>query len=573
MAWPRESRRVKSRQTAGSAHLLELTVSTGQWNYCHAVWLDPKLLPATRNDAPQTQADCLERADILLPTEIPRAERCIATIASPGFESLLDDMLGSLAANGGCPDALLIVFVAGDSSALATVAAKYGAHLIHCKPRAPITKSLKSVLYSAARIVDAERFICLDADMLVLGDLRPVFAMIDACPDGAVLTCREQDERSFRNLREAFQHIYWGGPEEANTLLSDRVATYPLIVNDGLFAGSRAALLSLDSSIEAMPELRGWMDNRPDVGWRNQFLFNAALAQSGCGVELNAIYNLQLNRRDVKIFPEAGRPLAEWDGKRISVLHFNGSGRHKQAEWHGRYARVANPLGGPSHPDWYGSFVNALRAWAGIHGLGAMAWSFYGTPDGRSACVTDAALPLLALLHYLIRSNGCVRVFETGTARGVSAACLASAVAHRAGGRVVSFDPCAYPERDELWSALPDALRCCLEARVVGSLEGMAAAIAHGESYEAALLDSIHSAEHVWAEFQMALRLVCRGGLILVHDAQCSEGTVEPALTRIQSSGYGVVRLWTAEAGVQEDSRLGLAVIENRSSGSHHGRA
>src|SRR5947209_1724867 len=66
----------------GSAHMLELAVNTGQWNYCHAVWLDPKLVPAARSDSAQTQTDCLERADILLPAEMPRARRCIATIAS-----------------------------------------------------------------------------------------------------------------------------------------------------------------------------------------------------------------------------------------------------------------------------------------------------------------------------------------------------------------------------------------------------------------------------------------------------------------------------------------------------------
>ena len=36
-------------------------------------------------------------------------------------------------------------------------------------------------------------------------------------------------------------------------------------------------------------------------------------------------------------------------------------------------------------------------------------------------------LSAFANLHYLVRSNGCVRVIEAGTARGVSAACLASA--------------------------------------------------------------------------------------------------------------------------------------------------
>jgi hypothetical protein len=322
----------------GSAQLLELTVNTAQWNYCHAVWLDPQLISATRGETVQSQRDCLERAEIAFPVAMPKADRCIATVASPGFEPLLDDMLGSLLANGGCPEALLIVFVAGDPSSVAAVAAKYGAQLIYCKPCAPISKSLKSVLYSVARIVDAERFLCLDADMLVLGDLRPVFAMIDGCPDNAVMACREQNERSFKNLSDAFQYVYWGSPGEEAKLLASRVASYPLVVNDGLFAGSRSALLSLDSSIQLMPELRSWMDSRPEVSWRNQFLFNAALAQSGCGVELNAIYNLQLNRRDVKIFSEGGRPQAEWDGKRIAVLHFNGDGRQKQKEWHGCYA-------------------------------------------------------------------------------------------------------------------------------------------------------------------------------------------------------------------------------------------
>jgi hypothetical protein len=92
----------------------------------------------------------------------------------------------------------------------------------------------------------------------------------------------------------------------------------------------------------------------------------------------------------------------------------------------------------------------------------------------------------------------------------------------------------------------------------------MAAAIAGHESYQAALLDSIHTSEHVWAEFELARQLVCPGGLILVHDARCAAGTVAAALERIQAAGYGVARLWTAESGVREDSGLGLAVIENR---------
>jgi cephalosporin hydroxylase len=107
-------------------------------------------------------------------------------------------------------------------------------------------------------------------------------------------------------------------------------------------------------------------------------------------------------------------------------------------------------------------------------------------------------------------------------------------------------------------------MRECIEARQVGSLEGMAAAIEAGEQYEAALLDSIHTAEHVWAEFDLARRLVCASGLILIHDARYAGGTVEQALQRIEAAGYGVTRLWTAERGATEDDRLGLALVENR---------
>jgi cephalosporin hydroxylase len=107
-------------------------------------------------------------------------------------------------------------------------------------------------------------------------------------------------------------------------------------------------------------------------------------------------------------------------------------------------------------------------------------------------------------------------------------------------------------------------MRACIEPRQTGSLEGMRAALEAGEVYDAALLDTLHTAEHVWAEFELACRLVCPGGLILIHDPLYKGGTVEGALQRIEQAGYGVVRLWSAERGVREDDHLGLAVIENR---------
>jgi predicted O-methyltransferase YrrM len=551
------------------AEYLELVVRTSRWEYCHAVWIDPQIDTPIPSDSAGSLVDCLGRTEIELIKPAPHADRCIATVVSRGFERLLDDLLGSLYANGGCNDALLAVFILGEGGECYRIAAKYNATVFRCRPVSAVNATSKALMYSVAHAIDANRFLCLDADMLVLGDLRPVFAAIDACPPGSILACREGNGsgwHGFTDLSHALCSVYGGREEDLARLLEgvNGEGRYDLVVNDGLFAGGRGALLALDNTIRSMAQAPQWTDERNDIWWRNQFVFNLALARMHCGIELDPVYNIQLNSHEVEFGDADGRIGAQWYGRRARVLHFNGLGRNKNPEWRGRFSRVTNPVVGEGGGDGYGAFLDALRVWVGRHGLEALAWSFYGTADALNARVRDThTFPLLALLHYMVRANGCVSVLETGTARGVSAACLASAVAHREGGRVVTFDPEVYPERDSLWATLPERFRACIESRQCDSLEGMRAALAAGERYEAALLDSLHEEEHVWAEFQLASRLVCPSGLILIHDAIYATGTVARALDRIEAAGYGVVRLWAAEGGQAEDDRLGLAVIEN----------
>ena len=545
---------------------LEIGVDTDHWEFCHAVWLHPRLdhhAPAIESRALE---DCLGRVNIALPDQLPAIKRCIATIASRGFADLLDDMLGSLVANGQCPDAQLLVFVVDADPDCLRVAQKYSALIVHCTPKIEVNLTVKAVLYSVARVIEAEQYLCLDADMLVLGDVRPIFAALGACSPGSILAVNEGNDHRLENLSQALKEIYGGSEAEGQRLFRNASeAAYPLVVNDGLFAGTRAALLALDAEIRDMIDAHRWMSERLDVWWRNQFVFNLALARMRCGIELDSIYNLQLHVHDADLRDVSGRLEATWLDRSVRVLHFSGNGRRKYPEFRGRFARIADPLPTTIGNDDYAVFVAALRTWIGRHGLSAMAWSFYGTADGQQARIADAQVfPLLATLHYLMRSNGVVRVIEAGTARGVSAACLASAVAHRAGGRVVTLDPFPHDDRLDLWAGLPDRLRDRIEQRTIGSIEGLRAAIAAGEHYETALLDSVHTEEHVWAEFELAVQVVCPGGLILIHDARYRHGTVDRALRRIEAAGYNVVRLWCAEGGVAEDDQLGLAIIENR---------
>lgn len=546
-------------------HLLELLTTTTRRDWCHSVWLDPELEGEPAPARTGTIHDCLARAEIDLPPELPPVERCVATVVSPGLEAMLDDMLGSLMANGNCADALVVVFLAGASPGADRVAAKYGAVPVVCRPLKPLGTAIKSVLYSVARVLDAQRYLCLDADLLVLDDLSPVFAAIDACPEGSVLCCREGNSNGYENVEHILWHAYGGVAADVERILGeDRgEGAYPLVVNDGVFGGSKAALLGLDGALRAMPRAIEFNDEKPSIGWRNQFLFNLALAHLDCGVELDETYNLQLHTSEVQVNGTGVRPDVRWQDKRVRILHSSGWPKDRVPQLKGVYGGVGDPLAGRGPGDAYGAYLATLRAWIGRYGLSSLILSFYGSHDTEAVRVSDpSTFPVLALLHYLVRASGCARVLETGTARGVSAACLAAAVAHRQHPRVVTFDIRTYPERDALWDALPAHMRACLEARTGDSVAGLQAALDAGERFDGALLDSDHGEDHLWAELELARRLVCPGGPILVHDWRWIDD-IERVLVRAEEAGFGVARL-LAGCGVDEDAGLGLAVIENR---------
>ena len=450
------------------ARNLELLVQTRRWEFCHAVWLDPQLSEMPVETLQSILLDCLGRAEIELPSLAPRAQRCIATVVSPGFEKLLDDMLGSLAANGGCDDALRVIFSLNTSEECERVAAKYKATVIRCRSRAPVNATSKALLYSVARVVDAEQFICLDADMLVLSNLCSIFSALEVLPPEKILVCLEGNGHPFKDVGDAFFRNYQGNSSEFERMgVTPDEAAYPLVINDGIFAGSRSAITAVDGVIRSMPHAILWTDASRRCWWRNQFVFNLALARLRCGVELDSTYNVQLHVQDVSLSQQGSRIAADWRGQSARVLHFCGGAKRKHPQWRGLFAGVPDPLIG-ADGDGYALFLRTLRAWMGRHGTSGLVWSFYGTTNGTGAHVRDpSTFPLLAALHYLVRSNGCVRVMETGTARGVATACMASAVAHREGGRVVTFDICSFPEREELWASLPEEMRDCVSARNV----------------------------------------------------------------------------------------------------------
>lgn len=526
---------------------------------------------STQDDS-SSIVDCLSRAKVSLPAVPLVAENCIATIASDEMEHWLDDMLGSLFANGGCQDALVVVLIREGSKRCIQVAEKYGVPHFIVHPLSAVNPTFKSVMYSITRIVDAKRYLCLDADMLILKELRSIFSAIDSLPSQSIFVCRESNCAKFTNLLDMYQRAYHGSETDLASLgVTEREEQYTLTVNDGLFAGSRAALEQLDYEIRQLSGAVDWVDEDPQIGWRNQFIFNLMLARSDCGVELDARYNIQLGVQDVEIGSLHGRIEATWEGSPVHILHFTTLGRRpgdhdKYPEWRGRFSRVTHPVvhNSTGHSNDFDEFIARLRNWVGPTGEVALRWSLYGLPDGVSGYVSDPLeFSLFGLLYYLIRSSGCTTIFECGTGFGVSTACMSAAVANHTDGRVISVDIAKKTERDDLWLSMPDRFQSCIDAVKGDTLDVLDDYIARGEKVDLALLDSQHTTEHVWQEFERAKRLVKSGGLILVHDVLLGEGEVDGALRRIEKCGYGVSRLWSSPEIEAADNRLGLAVIVN----------
>jgi hypothetical protein len=87
-----------------------------------------------------------------------------------------------------------------------------------------------------------------------------------------------------------------------------------------------------------MPQAIAWMEERRRVcWWRNQFIFNLALARFHCGVEVDGRYNVQLHTQDVQVAGEGRDVQVFWRGQPVRVLHFCGIGKQKYPQLHRLY--------------------------------------------------------------------------------------------------------------------------------------------------------------------------------------------------------------------------------------------
>ena len=176
----------------------------------------------------------------------------------------------------------------------------------------------------------------MDADTLVLGRLDQLLDSIDCYGQESVLIC--QDAHWAKNLGHAVESIYDGQPDDLEILLGRSAvdeSNFPLVVNDGVFAASAAALNSIDDYLRAIAGANDWIQS--GVPWRNQFVFNLALASLNSGRRLDSRFNVQLNYQDLLLTADCEAMI---DGQPAHIVHFNGGGRNKRNDLRGRYRRI-----------------------------------------------------------------------------------------------------------------------------------------------------------------------------------------------------------------------------------------
>jgi hypothetical protein len=231
-------------------------------------------------------------------TENPKiqCDKCIFALVSPGYEIMLDDMLHSLVVNGDVPEAKLVVFVVDADDKCLKVIEKYNAHPIYCHSLYNVHIDSKGVVYGIYNFVDANKYLFLDADTIVLESLRSIFDSIDNIPENNLLICEDQYFYGrIHTLGDALiSSLYNGKLEDFDYLLrrnSQKEKDYKHIVNTGVWAGRKEALQQINTTITNLNNVAEW-----SIGGfiREQFLVNLALAVNDSATILDPFYNWQL---------------------------------------------------------------------------------------------------------------------------------------------------------------------------------------------------------------------------------------------------------------------------------------
>lgn len=274
--------------------------------------------------------DCLHRAQMPLNALKSRADLAVCVVCSPGYENQVADLFYTLKKFGNLSDYEFFAFVADDDGSCAARLEPLGIQIVHVKTvgkmREKINASIKGVVYSAFQSIDAKNYLCFDSDILISGDISPIMEVLKTTPDGKVLAVRGASDMS-NDEPCSIEYSTWVNYSTPwldvinVTGHDDGLFNRFVRLNAGVFAGSKNALMAVDSTIRAMgAPARHFIDRPGAHPASDELIWSFAIARLGCLVELSEIYNLQFFARNAHLEFEV--PRAWYGDEIVRVLHF-----------------------------------------------------------------------------------------------------------------------------------------------------------------------------------------------------------------------------------------------------------
>jgi hypothetical protein len=493
-----------------NARQIELVIESRSPEGCHALWVDPIL----HETAPMVLTGVLNRTHILMPNRPRVVRRCIGVVADDQVASMADNFLGSLYRNGNVKDCHVVILTEEGSELIPQIAQKFGAQMIEVRRVVDYASIwIKTAVYSLAHIVQADQYLIFDIDMLVIDQVRALFHAMETSSDLAILAARESWIPHHVTLGHLINEQIepYGGQYDGAALLrmTPREYAYNLIVNGGVFGGGRKAMLALDNTMRAMsPQGIVWMDQRIDLPWREQALFNLALARLECGHEIDERYNTQLLRKDdVVIHIQDDHILSACGIKPVNVLHYNGdAGRAKYQGMEEFYRHVSPCKFGGYTEEGLESYLSTLFEYASKQ-----------VQEGGvfNAHIYETLLNMDNVLRFIgarCRELKPESILDMNTLQGAIGGCLAHYAADY-GSKITRISEAATPLFDMISEQAKDIEM--LSGNLFVSCKKL---VKEGRKFDLIALDTSLSEKNTAMLILLAAKLLNAGGSILIHD-------------------------------------------------------
>ena len=511
------------------ASKIDLVVEASDPQDCHAVWLNPFVDRTPLSKLKGPLGVC--RANI--PSKIPSCETCIFTLVNPAYVGFADDMLGSLYTHGNVKEATIVLFVYENSPAIERLAKKYNAQIIECFTDRKNTLIFKTMVYSVAQLFHADEYLFLDVDMLILKDISNVFSIIRSCNKRSIVICREAGlaDESLGELLTGGIKPYWGNEGDIAVLgFNDHEFNFKFIVNTGVFGGSRRAMLALDNMMRSMmPGAAAW-EACNHVDYREQAVFNLALARLKNYTELSEIYNMQLQHHvaDFQTIQD-GLVEATCEDKPVCVIHFNGpKGKDQYKVVSGLYRGVDNPKFAHVEDHAFASFIKNVQDYmkhSGPHSNAASPDSILNTKY------------ILQALYQRVVSNKYVDILTLDIGNAITTCCLASAAVENC-GTVLALDATENAKGTALIQSFPEAIRDRMAIETTDVLTRMKGLFDLNYKFNCVFMDTAHNDRRVLAEAMLALSMLEDAGELIIYDIDYPLCNGDILIQKLKNEGY-----------------------------------